>query len=242
LRVAPILYKRSCTKVLIERIVGIPDDPGELLLAEAELNHISKIFDQAICTFVNKTDEEPFLEAMKAADALVITTHGFPLANFKDPYFASLGGPDIRHVINTATIQREFIDLPYSLVLINSCHGTASRPKGPSYDMVSFPVLMLMNKTSSIIASSWKTLDKISYLFSHVLFETLKENSDIDSAYMEALLKLATMDGDRALDVLAGIEDEKIRDKVITESSKENLNQMLHHPYCYGTFQLYTLF
>ena len=101
---------------------------------------------------------------------------------------------------------------------------------------------MLMNKKSSIIASSWKTLDKVSYLFSHVLFETLKENSDIDSAYMEALLKLATMDGDRALDVLAGIEDEKIRDKVITESSKENLNQMLHHPYCYGTFQLYTLF
>jgi len=242
LRVAPILYKRSCAEVLIERMVGIPDHPEELLLAEAELNHISKIFDQAVCTFVDKTDEESFLKAMKTADALVITTHGFPLANFKDPYFASLGGPNIRHVINTATIQREFINLPYSLVLINSCHGTASLPKGPSYDMVSFPVLMLMNKTSSVIASSWKTLDKISYIFSHVLFETLKKHSGIDSAYMEALLKLATMDGDQAFDVLAGIEDEEIRERIITGSSKENLNQMLHHPYCYGTFQLFTLF
>lgn len=242
LRVAPILYKRSCTEVLIERIVGIPDNPGELLLAEAELNHISKIFDQAVCTFVDKTDEESFLKAMKTADALVITTHGFPLANFKDPYFASLGGPNIRHVINTATIQREFINLPYSLVLINSCHGTSSLPKGPSYDMVSFPILMLMNKKSSVIASSWKTLDKISYLFSHVLFEMIKKNPGIDSAYMEALLKLATMDGDQAFDILTGIEDEKIREIIITGSSKENLNQMLHHPYCYGTFQLYTLF
>lgn len=242
LRVAPILYKRSCTEVLIERIVGIPDNPGELLLAEAELNHISKIFDQAVCTFVDKTDEESFLKAMKTADALVITTHGFPLANFKDPYFASLGGPDTRHVINTATIQREFINLPYSLVLINSCHGTSSLPKGPSYDMVSFPILMLMNKKSSVIASSWKTLDKISYLFSHALFEMIKKNPGIDSAYMEALLKLATMDGDQAFDILTGIEDEKIREIIITGSSKENLNQMLHHPYCYGTFQLYTLF
>lgn len=242
LRVAPVLYKRSCTEVLIERMVGIPDNREELLLAEAELNHISKIFDQAVCTFVNKTDEELFVKTMKTADALVITTHGFPLANFKDPYFASLGGPNIRHVINTATIQREFVDLPYSLVLINSCHGTAALPKGPSYDMVSFPILMLMNKKSSVIASSWKTLDKISYLFSSLLFETLKKNSSIDSAYMEALLKLATMDGDQAFDVLAGIEDEEIRERITTGLSKENLNQMLHHPYCYGTFQLYTLF
>ena len=59
---------------------------------------------------------------------------------------------------------------------------------------------------------------------------------------MEALLKLGTMDGDLALDALGRIEDETIRDKVLTGCSKEYLNQMLHHPYCYGTFQLYTLF
>lgn len=245
IRISPILYPKSTDVFHIERVVGIPDDPSELLLSVEEIRNIASNID-ASYSVVGKDSEDEFLSEMETADALVITTHGFPLANFSDPYFASLGGPEARHIINTESIQRSYTSFPYQLVLMNSCHSAASSPSrsrgGLAHDSASFPILMLMNKQSVVVASSWRVLDKVSYIFSHLFSLNLSIGLSIQRSFLKAVLDLSRLSQDEAMVVLSQIISEEARTKCITDTNPNQLQAMVRHPYSYGTFQLFTLF
>lgn len=245
IRVSPILYPRTADSLQIERVVGVPDDPSKLLLSEEEIRNVSSNLN-ASCVIVGKDSEDTFLSEMETADALVITTHGFPLANFRDPYFASLGGPETNHVISTNSIQSSYTSFQYQLVLMNSCHSSASNPSklkgGMVNDAASFPILMLMNKQSAIVASSWRVLDKVSYIFSHLFSLNISTGLSVQRSYMKAVLDLSQLSQGEAIQVLSQIASPEVRMKCLDGTQPKQLQSMVNHPYCYGTFQLFTLF
>jgi len=245
IRISPILYPKSTDLIHIDRVVGVPDDPSELLLSIEEIRNVARNFD-AIYVAVDKDSKDAFLSELETADALVITTHGFPLTNFSDPYFASLGGPEARHIINTESIQRTYTSFPYQLVLMNSCHSAASRPSrskgGLAHDSASFPILMLMNKQSAVVASSWRVLDKVSYIFSHLFSLNISIGLSIQRSFLKAVLDLSRLSKDEAMVILSQIISQDVRTKCITDTNPEQLQAMVSHPYSYGTFQLFTLF
>lgn len=245
IRISPILYPMSTDVLHIERVVGVPDDPSELLLSVEEIRNVTSNFD-ASCVIVEKASEGTFLSELETADALVITTHGFPLANFSDPYFASLGGPEACHLINAESIQRSYTSFPYQLVLINSCHSASSRPSrirgGLAHDAASFPILMLMNKQSAVVASSWRVLDKVSYIFSHLFSLNISIGLSIQRSFLKAVLDLSRLSQDEAMLILSQIVSEEVRMKCIASTNPNQLQAMVSHPYSYGTFQLFTLF
>ncbi len=245
IRISPILYPKSKDSLHIERVVGVSDDPSVLLLSVEEIQNVSSNLRASYC-LVEKDSKDAFISEMSTADALIITTHGFPLANFKHPYFASLSGPDGLHVISTERIQRSYASFPYQLVMMNSCHSASSIPSkrngGMAHDVASFPILMLMNKRSSVVASSWRVLDKISYIFSHLFSLNISIGFSIQRSFLKAVLDLSELSQDEAMNILSQIVSPEVRMKCTGSIHPNQLRSMVSHPYSYGTFQLFTLF
>ncbi len=242
LRIAPIFYEGDPDDTTLHTMVGLSDDSSGLPLSAAELENIERI---AQLERLNPDGRVP--KDLNGVDLIAITTHGFPISSFTDPIFANLGDPISDKNLDFETVQRTYVEAPYKLALLNSCYSGVSAPRNyfktfSTHEIPGFPTLLLLNRRAAVIACEWRVLDKVAYIFSDTLFKELSEGVNIKQAYANTISKISTLGGGEALNILANIPNAATGDSTVELPTGEDLERMLSHPYCYGTFQLFTLF
>ena len=250
LRSVPVMFpknKQKCVKDY-QKILGV-FEPSSLQLSKLEIENVQDNLNiNCLSLLEPNVDKANFKKEMSNTDILHVTTHGSPIDFYVDPFFADLGE---NHPISTCNIQSFFYNLNYSLVFLNSCHSSSDLKRKTisltganpelncinSYDTFSFPVVLLLNRKSYNIASSWKTFDKYSYILSHNISNNLVLNNDIEVSFSKSLATMTDMTEQTIEKNLSKSNQEQNR---LLENKKSTV-QMLSHPYSYSTYQLYSL-
>lgn len=231
----------------VSKVLGICDDYS-LKLSKREIQNFSKNLNINNIHLIEQEDKAKFEQEILDFDILHVTTHGSPLDFFCDPNHASLGDS---HIINTHSIQTKLYKLSYKLVLLNSCHSSSSLNRKQinltapdsklnkirNYDTFTFPSIFLINRTSSCIASSWKTFDKFSYILSHRISMNMVRLDDFEKSFSASLAELVSVTESSLYSIL----DDKVDEQKIMIDAKVSTMQMLKHPYAYSTYQYFSL-
>ena len=259
IKTTPILFPKNTSSNNYDKILGISDDES-LELSKLEINNFKKNMNIEKLVYLstaiesdsielNKGKHTTFKSEMIDSDILHVTTHGLPIDNYADPIFASLTE---NHYINTGNIQSSFYNLNYKLVIINSCHSSSSLSRRQinltdfnselnqlkTFDTFSFPIILLLNRSSHNISSIWKTFDKFSFILSHNISKNLSENNDIEKAFSKAIAIITNLNKSNIDENLKGVPEDE---KELILKNITGLEQMLKHPYSYATYQLYSL-
>lgn len=244
----PVAYRGSSANLEWHRVVGVSAEYDIPLLANAEFEIVQRLFNPS--EFIRMRfgeDKEHFSEVMDSADVLVVATHGIPISIYTDPYYSSLGGPNLTHLISFDYLQRHTSKWPCGFVMLNACYSAATKAgnyqqsfKTP--ELASYPILFLLNRKAVVTGAIWPTLEKASFIFTHLFLENLQNGCRIGQAFSIAVAQLSSMEGAEAAEILSSIDPGQTNDSGEAVCLSETLESMLHHPYCHGTFQIYRLF
>jgi tetratricopeptide (TPR) repeat protein len=239
-RVAPIFYEGKPDGAPLRTMVGISDGNSDLPLSASELENIAQIGQLKRLNPDGRTPDD-----LSEVDLVAITTHGNPITSFTDPIFSNLGGSDSDKNLYFETIQSNYVLAPYKLALLNSCYSGTSSAKNyfkqfSTHEMPSFPTLFLLNRRAAVIACEWRVIDKVAYIFSDTFFKEISKGLDIKQAYSNSISIISSLPGREAREVLSNRPGLASGDTSEPLPSAEYFDSMLPHPYCYGTFQLYT--
>jgi len=252
IKTTPILFPTSKITINTKKILGVVDDIENLYLSKLEVDNFSKILNIPIVKYINSKDQNSCSDEMKDTNILHVTTHGFPINNFLDPHYVDLNGHQgDTHCINTNEIQERFYKYNYNLVILNSCHSSSSIVRShqsntgdlvnelKTNDIFNFPIILLMNRKSVVISSIWRTFDKFALLFSYNLGKNMKESNNIEQSFSKSISSITELNYNSISHMIKDLDDNS---KEFIASNIKNIEQMVKHPYCYGTYQLYTLF
>ncbi|MCG7514374.1 tetratricopeptide repeat protein [Vibrio sp. MMH1-50] len=239
-QISPIIYCKDNNIPVLKNVVGISDE--SLTLSQEEiLSFSSNINSDNLKLFNDQSKVSDFLKEIDSADVIHVTTHGDPIDYYSDPIHASLGS---NHLINTHLIQSNFYRFNYSLCLLNSCHSSSNLQRRQisltdrtlnnikTYDTFSFPRIILTNRKSSCISSSWRTFDKYSYVLSLNVSKNISKGDCFGIALTKSIAKM-----------ILATESEIVGD-IIPESDVNiskmgdisKLKNMFRHPYSYATY------
>lgn len=251
IKTTPILFPQKKVTIKRDKILGVIDNTDDLYLSKMEVDNFSKLLKIENISFLSSNEREKCSLEMKNTNILHVTTHGFPITNLSDPYYADLSG-NIKdpHCINTNHIQENFYKYNYNLVILNSCHSSSSilrsqqsTQKAPNElktnDIFNFPIILLMNRKSAVISSVWRTFDKFALIFSYNLGKNIEQSNDIEKSFSKSLATIYDIELSSINENLNNLNQEA---KEFIESNTNTILNMVKHPYCYGTYQLYTLF
>lgn len=232
---------------IYSKTLGVCDD-FSLKLSSSEIENFSRNINVNNVNLIEGNDKNSFNNEVINSDIIHVTTHGFPLDFYCDPSNAAL---DKSHVINTHSIQMKLYKLDYKLVLLNSCHSSSNLSRRQislinpsskinqiqSYDTFSLPSIMLINRKSKCIASSWKTFDKFSYILSHRISLNMLRLGDIEKAFSASIAELVSVTDSSILSML----DHRNKEQKAMIEGKTATMQMIKHPYAYSTYQYFSL-
>jgi hypothetical protein len=245
-RVCPILYPRRASECTNGHLLALTDTHDQLLLSRAELNHAINLLSPASYAMIRTDQHDEFLTEMQRTDTLLVAHHGFSIANYLDPTMAGIRGPQERDAISFGAIQEQVYKWPVQFVSLGLCHGTSTTARNyqhefVTHDLAGFAPIFLSNRRCSVLGAMWRSLDKVSFLVSHLLCCELRDGRDIGKAYNVAIAKLGMMSGEDALEVFRLIEDAEIRKTLLSETSAERIEAMLATPYASSAYHLFTL-
>lgn len=238
---APILYPGDERSLELRAALAVLEPAGNLPLAKAELNGVRTNLPDARLTEIFADAVVDFGQAMVNTDLLLVASHAVPLSRFTDPFFASMGGGQVSHCISFASLQYEAERWPCQVAILNACHSGASKAGNyqrnfKTHDLASYPVALMLNRRAAVAAAAWPTLESASCLFTHLFLQRIRKEG-VGTAFAQAMAVMSSMSGSEANGLMrnAGVPNEDLKRDAVIED-------MLHHPYCYGTFQLYGLF
>lgn len=247
-RTAPVIFEGKKEDIVQNpSIITIVDSSDSLKFAASEGPAFARAFDQSTFETHEATDEKAIINSMAEADILIVSTHGWSIANYSDPSVASLGFGDKTHAIQAATIQKSFPDFPYQLVLLNACHaGAASLPKLDAglrtHDTVSYPALLLMNQSGIVSAPGWPVFDVVSVLYSSLVGEGLSEGLNTGCSLCSAIARLRDMTRGEIITRIKKLPDSDDRANTLKSFYGTNPEEKLFlDPYICGGFSVYSL-
>lgn len=248
-KTVPVLFPQCAVSAdhEISKVLGIHDEIS-LKLSKCEIENLKKNLKISTMQLIDQYNKNDFKDGISDADILHVTTHGFPQDFYTDPDWASL---DESHVINTHSIQTKLYRLDYRLVILNSCHSSSNldhkqisltSPNSTlnmvrSYDTFNFPTIFLINRKSCIVASSWKTFDKFSYILTDRFSKNMADFDDIEKSFSISMAEITSV----TESTIESILDSSVGEQEIMIENKRSTVQMLNHPYSYATFQFYAL-
>jgi len=251
IKTTPILFPQKKIIIKKDKILGVVDNVEDLHLSKMEVVNFSKILGIKDVSFLSSDEREKCNDEMKNTNILHVTTHGFPITNLADPDYANLSGNQSNpHCINTNHIQENFYKYNYNLVILNSCHSSSSiarsqqsTQKAPNElktnDIFNFPIILLLNRKSTVISSIWRTFDKFALIFSYNLGKSLEQSNDIEKSFSKTLATIYDLELNS---INRNLDDLDVESKEFIKADTHTISKMVKHPYCYGTYQLYTLF
>ncbi len=248
IRTAPVIFEGKKEDIVqTPSIVTIIDSSDSLKFTASEGPAFARAFHQNTFVSHEATDEKAIMSSMAEADILIVSTHGWSITNYSDPSFASLGVSNKMHAIRVATIQKNFPDFPYRLVLLNACYaGATALPNVEAglrtHDTASYPALLLMNQSGIVSAPGWPVFDVVSLLYSSLVGEGLSEGLSTGRSLCSAIARLRDMTrGEIVARIrkLPDSDDRANRLKSFRDGDPED--RLFLDPYICGGFSFYSL-
>ena len=226
-------------------VAAIVDRDGELLLPrhEAEAFAEAARLPSPIVIDTGATGDLP--ELVGAAQVLLVSTHGTPVSNYADPYFASVGG-EAPHPVSISRLQAHGDRLDLRLVLLNACYSGAGSARNfqqrfRTADAVSFPAWSLLNRRAIACASAWRTSDTAQYLFSRFAGEGLGVGLPPSGAVTSAMARLNLATRDEAIAALSTITDPSDCATATERLATAPQHGAFSHPYLGGAMAIHSL-
>lgn len=249
-------HARTCVALHPQTVACIPpqkpavllQEPTDLKLPRAQFDAFCSVFGANGVALVNASGNE-LAARMSRIDTLIVAQHGVSIGLYNDPYFATLAGPEQPGALSFEQIQRYAFRWPHQLVMLSACHSGSlisrnAQTSFRSHELIGYPSVLLANRRSVVSAASWPTIDKFDYLLSVQFALELRANPDSSAAFSKAIATLVDMTAEQAMSLFRHIPDATLRDETTPHSAQqiEQLMQMKSDPFCYGAYQLYTLF
>jgi hypothetical protein len=226
-------------------VAAIVDCDSELLLPRHEAAAFAEAANlpPPVVIDTSATDELP--ELVGDAQVLIVSTHGTPVTNYTDPYFASIGGKT-PHPVSISRLQAHGDRLGLRLVLLNACYSGAGSARNfqqrfRTADAVSFPAWSLLSGRTIACASAWRTSDTAQYLFSRFAGEGLGAGLPPSGAVTAAMARLHLVTRDEAIAALSAIADSADRARAIGRLANAPQNGAFSHPYLGGAMVIHSL-
>lgn len=226
-------------------VAAIVDCDSELLLPRHEAAAFAEAanFPPPVVIDTGATGELP--ELVGVAQVLIVSTHGTPVNNYTDPYFASIGGKT-PHPVSISRLQAHGDRLGLRLVLLNACYSGAGSARNfqqrfRTADAVSFPAWSLLSGRTIACASAWRTSDTAQYLFSRFAGEGLGAGLPPSGAVTAAMARLHLVTRDEAIAALSAIADSADRARATGRLANAPQHGAFSHPYLGGAMVIHSL-
>lgn len=243
-RLVPALHAadHTCTGHL-HRIAALSDSREDLLLPRFEGRAFADASGLELVTADVADEGVELAEVAAKADVLLVSTHGLPVSLYKDPIVAAMSAG---HPISVDGMQRSAADLPLKLVLLNSCHsavGTAGNflEQFRTSDAVSYPALFLLNGRAVATAAQWPITDTVSFVFTCLVGDALREGLPPSRAVSRANATLRGLSREQVLKLLERIPDPEARERATLRMKKAPEEGMYSHPYLSAPIALFGL-
>jgi len=234
--------------------LGLWDSKEQLPLAREELETVVKLLNPTRFEFLDLKDGEPensgeerILDRGSKCDYFHLASHGIPISNFTDPFFASIRSKDMTsEPLALPTIQKHFWAYPYSLAVLNACHSSVTtshnyQQQFRTNELINFATLLLLNRRSKVIAAQWTTFDVVAYFFIYAFYKHVRAGASFTEAYGKALAEMHDADKESVLGVLANIEDPKVRGEKVEMIRNSKAPYPFRDEYCYGAYLIHSL-
>ena len=197
----------------------------------------------AIGKLLEKPSWEEFSAHMESVDSLFLAHHGMSVGIFTDAHFADMAGAEGNSAMSLAALQEVAFRWPHKLVVLGTCHSGGlvnNNFQGTfrTHDLIGFPTVFLLNGQSEVVAASWEILDRFNLVFTSLLAPGLNGVPPAQAVSM-ALAKLFELPIEELSELLRRALSAKFE---LTPVALSQIDIMRHQPFCYGSYQTYTLF
>ncbi|GAD57121.1 CHAT domain-containing tetratricopeptide repeat protein [Limimaricola cinnabarinus] len=226
-------------------VAAVVDRDGDLVLPRHEAIAFADAANLPPPVVIDTGATEELPELLGDAEVLMVSTHGTPLINYTDPYFASIGG-EAPHPVSIRQLQAYGDSLGLRLVLLNACYSGAGSARNfqqrfRTADAVSFPAWSLLSGCAIACASAWRTSDTAQYLFSRFSGEGLGDGLSPSSAVTSAMARLHLVTRDEAIAALSIIADSADREAATKRLANAPQHGAFSHPYLGGAMAIHSL-
>jgi hypothetical protein len=253
LRYCPVLHQGKSAR-LGDAFLGLWDSSEQLPLAEEELETVVRLLNPSESEILDlesieagTTGEEKLVTLVKRCDYFHLASHGVPINNFTDPYFASIRTMNMTSdSLSVPIIQKHFWPFSYSLAVLNACDSSVTtshnyQKQFRTNEMINYATLLLLNRRSQIIAAQWSTFDVAAYFFIFVFYKHVRAGSSFLAAYGKAVAEMHDADKTLVLDTLTNIQDPKVKAEKIAIISDSKEAHPFRDEYCYGAYLIHSL-
>ncbi|MGF6755622.1 tetratricopeptide repeat protein [Paraburkholderia sp. GAS42] len=243
-RLVPALHAANDTVAgPLHGVAALSDSDEDLLLPPFEGRALADASGLELVTSDISDEDIELAEFAAKADVLLVSTHGLPVSLYKDPIVAAMNDG---HPISVDGMQRFAADLPLKLVLLNTCHsavGGASNffKQFRTSDAVSYPALFLLNGQAVATAAQWPITDTVSFVFTCLVGDALREGLAPPYAVSKANATLRRLSKEQVLKLLERIPDPGARERAALRMTNAPEEGMYSHPYLSAPIALFGL-
>jgi tetratricopeptide (TPR) repeat protein len=239
--VCPILHCKRPTSLDLNVVTACSFEGDDLGLDETEIDLISRLLNPTNFRRIRISKEVDIKAVMESA-VLHFAAHGTPISNLRDAFFAS-AHPTVQG-LGLPKLQGICWETSHRLVFLNSCFSADvlnwnAFTNFATNEQVGLPAILLLNRRSVVLASSWATFDVAAYVFSYMFYSNLRSGIAPDVAFTKSCAELYEARSDQVCEILETITDKK------TRTAKQRLfapgDQPFQHPYVSGTYQFISL-
>lgn len=247
-RIVPAIYPAPPQSPLAPpQILSIVDSTEtELGLAPFEAEVCANVLEARLLTTIQAGDYKRFASDIVTADMVLVSTHGGPISHYTDPAFASMGVGKKPHVISIEGLQRFMPSARVRLALLNACHSGVTTSRGfyndpRTYDLASYPSLMLLNGVAAASASAWPVSDTASYCFASIVARLLAEGETPVRALSRSVAHLRDLPKADVEDMIRKVPDPGAMNTALKKIESAPDLGMFSTSYLSGNLQVFSL-
>lgn len=247
-RIVPAIYPGAPQVPLAApEILSIVDSTEtELGLAPFEAEICASVLDARRLTTIQAGDHKRFALDIVTADMVVVSTHGGPISHYTDPTFASMGVGKKSHVVSVEGLQSYMPSAKVRLALLNACHSGVTTSRGfyndpRTYDLASYPSLILLDGVAAVSASAWPVSDTASYCFAGVVARFLAEGETPARALSRSIARLRDLPKSEVEDMIRRVSNPEAADAALKKIESAPDRGMFSVPYLSGGLQVFAL-
>jgi hypothetical protein len=239
--VCPVLHPHFSTTSDLSSLTTCFFKGDNLKLLGEEMQLVKGILPSTSVRTVELSPEVDLFSVL-ASSIVHFAAHGVPISNFSDAFFST--SHPAKFGLSVSSLQTVAWTTPHQIVFLNACF-TADTLNWNVFqgfktnEQIGLPSTLLLNRRAVVIASSWTTFDVAGYLVAAKFYGNLRHDAEPDIAFAKALAELVEMTSEELVDLLSGIQDERLR----TEKQRLFADgaQPFRHPYVNGTYQFISL-
>lgn len=244
----PSIWEEQMDGLIEGQSIFLSNSEERLELTESEYALVRNAFppDSSSSQDLNSAKLDFSKPPVSLAQHLHLATHSVPANIFSDPNFISTSPDSKNNSVWLESVQRESHKLQCKLVILDGCNtGTTSNrnyyKKFITNEKVGLSSAFLLNRRTVVIATQWNEPEIVSFTFSSLFYQHLKNHKHGAKAYIMAIADLFELDVEATIKVFQRILNENIRENRCKLIASAQSQHPFRSAYCLGMFQCHSL-